>query len=301
MKKTGDKINFENICINIFIFVSMTVLVIAILYPLINMAAYSLNDAVDGLRGKLYLLPRKFTLYNYRYLLSDIQIYNSLKITVLRTMLGSVTCVLFSTLLAYILSKRDFILRKAVTFLVVFTMYFSGGIIPIYILYQQLGLINNFLVYIIPGFVSAFCVIFLRSYIEGLPLEIVESAKIDGAKELTIFARIIVPMIIPMIAVAVLFTAVYQWNSWYDAYIYAPKKDLSTLQLELMKKLQQLTFRVENTNSSEIATRGSGANSITPRAVQYTMTIIAALPVILIYPFLQRYFVTGLTMGGVKG
>ena len=294
--------NLEDVCIDSTILICMLILGVAILYPFINMIAYSLNDAIDGLRGGLYIIPRKFTLYNYKYILKDSQIYNSLIITVLRTVIGSTTTVFASTLLAYILSKKDFVLRKLITFIVVFTMYFSGGIIPIYILFKQLNLINNFLVYIVPGFISAFCVVFLRSYIEGLPGEIIDSAMIDGARELRIFAGIVVPMIIPMIAVSILFTAVYQWNSWYDAYIFAPKKTLSTLQLELMKKLQQVTLSTKVSSSSERGAINAGKiQTITPRAVQYTMTIIAALPVILLYPFMQKYFVVGLTTGGVKG
>jgi putative aldouronate transport system permease protein len=294
------KLSFEDICMDTFILAVMVVLVIATLYPFINVIALSLNKAVDSIRGGITLWPRQFTIYNYVNILQDAQIYSATLISILRTVLGTLLSLIASISLAFILSKRDFVFRKPLTVFLIFTMYFSGGIIPTYFLFRSLGLINKFTVYVVPGLLSAWNVIVIRSYMDGLPASLEESAKIDGAKEFTVLFRIILPLIMPVAATIALFCAVGQWNSWFDTYIYASGNDkLSTLQYELMKKLASAAQNMSgNAMYNPEATQAD--YSVTPSSVRATMTVIATLPILIVYPFLQKYFITGLTLGGVK-
>ena len=177
-------------------------------------------------------------------------------------------------------------------------MYVNGGMIPNYILIKELGLLNNFLVYILPGLVSAFNMIVIRTYINGLPESLIESAKIDGAGELRIFMQIILPLCKPVLATVALFIAVGQWNSWFDAMLYAsgnPK--LTTLQYELMKLLSSSTQQGGAGTAEMVKNAG---NLVTPKSLRAAITIVTAFPIVCLYPFLQKYFVSGLTIGGVK-
>jgi putative aldouronate transport system permease protein len=278
----------------------MTGLVIVTLYPFINVIAVSLNSAIDSVRGGITIWPRAFTLYNYIHILSNDEIYLSTLMSMARTVLGTLLSLAMSIPLAYILSKREFVFRRQLTFFMMLTLYFSGGIIPTYFLYRSLGLINSFAVYVIPGLISAWNVVVIRSYIEGLPDSLQESAKIDGANDLLILVKIIFPLITPVTATIALFCAVNQWNSWFDTYIFASGvQRLSTLQYELMKILSSASMSLRSATYESKSTALS-AVSIMPASVRATMTVVATIPILVFYPFLQKYFVTGLTLGGVK-
>jgi putative aldouronate transport system permease protein len=204
-------------------------------------------------------------------------------------------------MLAYVLSRKDFYFRKSFTTIVVLTMYFNAGLIPYYFLIRDLNLLNSFLVYIIPGLVSAFNLIVIRTYIHTLSESLIESAKMDGAGEFRIFVQIILPLCKPVLATVALFIAVGQWNSWFDTFLFASStQELSTLQYELMKLLSSTM----NSNSNPGLTAGMNQDSaramITPISIRSAITIVAALPILLVYPFLQKYFVMGLQLGGVK-
>jgi putative aldouronate transport system permease protein len=206
-------------------------------------------------------------------------------------------------MLAYTLSRKEFILRFIFLKILVFTMYISGVLIPVFLLMRFLGLTGTFWVYIIPGAVSAWNVVIIRSYIENsIPDSLVESARIDGASEFRSLSAIIFPLSMPVIATVLLWNAVGQWNSWFDVMLYNnTKPSLSTLQFELQKVMMQTiqTAQVYNTSqlSSEMAAR---RQTTTAQATRAAMTIVATLPVLLVYPFLQKYFIHGLTIGGVK-
>lgn len=294
----------EDIILDTIIYVSLIFLLIVTLYPFINVVAVSFNDAMDSIKGGIYLWPRKFTTYNYKSVLGDPNIFHSTMISVLRTSIGALTSVLASITLAYILSRKDFVFRRFITGFIVLTMYFSGGLIPQYFLYKDLHLIDSFGVYIFPALMNIWNTIVVRTYIEGLPDSLVESAKIDGASELQVLIKIISPLIMPIIATISLFVAVQQWNSWFDTYIFASSKaSLSTLQYELMKKLASAMSGLTNTGANtNFAPGGAGAHydAVTPNSIRATMTVVATVPILLVYPFLQKYFVTGLTLGGVK-
>jgi putative aldouronate transport system permease protein len=293
----------EDIILDTIIYVTLILLLIFTLYPFINVIAVSFNESLDAIKGGIYLWPRKFTLYNYKNILADKVIYHATLISVLRTLVGTLSSLTACVILAYVLSRRDFVLRKFLTTFLVLTMYFSGGIIPTYFLFRSLHLTNNFGVYIFPALISAWNIIVIRTYIEGLPESLVESARIDGANDIQILIRIITPLIMPVIATVALFVAVGQWNSWFDTYIFASgNKEISTLQYELMKKLSSAMANMTATTGSNYAQGQSGAvtQQVTPNSVRTTMTVVATLPILFVYPFLQKYFVTGLTLGGVK-
>jgi putative aldouronate transport system permease protein len=282
--------------------VLMIFVVIVTLYPFLNVLAISLNDAVDTAKGGLHILPRKFTLINYKDIFSNNdQLLRAFINSVLRTVVGTVLGVFCTCIMAYVLSRRDFIFRKQVSTMLVLTMYVSGGLIPGYILIRNLGLINHFAVYIIPGLLSAFNVIVIRSFIDGLPDALEESAKMDGANDFVIFSKIIMPLCVPAIATVALFIAVGQWNSWFDTYLYARSNtSLTTLQYELMKILDNASSQNAGAVNNVALEQMNQTNKTTPESLKMAITIIATVPILAVYPFLQKYFVSGLTLGAVK-
>jgi putative aldouronate transport system permease protein len=204
-------------------------------------------------------------------------------------------------MVAYTLSRKEFVLRKIISFIYVLTMYIDGGLIPTYFLMRNLGLTNNFWVYVLPGLVTAFNLIVIRTYINGLPESLIESARMDGAGEFTIFAKIVLPLCKPVLATIALFVAVANWNSWFDTFLYnSSNPKLSTLQYELMKVLQSANSMTGSLEQALAQAATGSVNTITPRAIRATMTVIVTVPIAVVYPFLQRYFVHGLTLGGLK-
>ena len=259
--------------------------------------AISFNDGIDAVRGGIHLWPRIFTLSNYRTVLNQQNIITGAVVSVARTVLGTIFALVTNALLAYVVSRKRFLFRSQLSLFWVITMYVNGGMIPTLVLYRNLNLTNTFWVYVIPGMISAFNVLVLRTYMEGLPSALEESAMIDGANDFTIFTRIISPLCKPVYATVALFVAVGQWNSWFDAMLYnRMNAQYTTLQYELMKLLSSVM------QQSGSATTGgnTAAAAVTPVTVRAAATVVTMLPIILLYPFLQRYFVSGMTIGSVK-
>lgn len=280
------------VCNTIF----MIAFVIITLYPVLNTLAISFNDGTDALRGGIYLIPRKFTLKNYVTVLQKNNLITGAYITVARTVIGTFLSLVVNAILAFIVSRKRFLFKKQLSLFWVITMYVNGGMIPTFLLYKGLGLTNSFWVYVIPGMVSAFNMLVIRTYMNGIPDSLEESAQLDGAGYTTIFTKIISPLCKPVYATVALFVAVGQWNSWFDAMLYNRMSDnLTTLQYELMKLLSSVT---NQGTSAEVMKNAAGA--VTPASVRAAATILTMLPIVCLYPFLQRYFVTGLTIGGVK-
>jgi len=203
-------------------------------------------------------------------------------------------------MLAYALSRRDYMFRKFITLLFLLTMYIDSGLIPRFMVIRLFGLNNTFWVYIIPGLISAYNLILVRAFINQIPYSLQESAFIDGANDLMIFARIIMPLCLPVIATIGLFYAVGQWNSWFDTFLYAPfNESITTLQYELMKILQQSMSQANAANLGQAA-RLAKARTISPMSIRMAVTVVTILPIICVYPFVQKYFVTGMTLGAVK-
>lgn len=281
----------------------LMLLMIVTLYPFINTLAVSLNDARDSIRGGIYLWPRMFTFENYRYVLSEATIYNATLISALRTIIGTVLTVFCSAMVAYAISRQDFILRKFVTVAFILTMYINGGLIPNFLLIRDLGLLDTFWVYVFPGLIGVFNLIIIRSFIEGLPESILESARMDGASDYRTFFNIVLPLCIPVLATVSLFSGVYQWNSWFDVFLYNSSTiELSTLQYELQKILQNSNVSMTQRSAADVfAGQPQAQGMVTPTSIRATMTIVASVPIIMVYPFLQKYFVKGMMVGGVKG
>lgn len=295
-KKHRKKSSTADVVFTTFNSVFMILFVIVTLYPVINTLAISLNDGTDALKGGIYLLPRKFTFKNYITVLQKNNLITGAVVTVARTIIGTVTALVMNAILAFIVSRPRFMFRKQLSLFWVITMYVNGGLIPTFILFKNLGLTNSFWVYIVPGMISAFNMLVIRTYMNGLPDSLVESAQLDGAGYTTIFIKIISPLCKPVYATVALFVAVGQWNSWFDAMLYNRMSgEYTTLQYELMKLLSSVT-----SNGATAETMKNAVGAVTPASVRAAATIITMLPIICIYPFLQKYFVTGLTLGGVK-
>jgi len=281
----------------------MIFLVVVTLYPFLNTIVVSLNAGNDTIRGGLYLWPRQFTLQNYKAIFVSGTIYDAFLISVARTVLSTILNIFLTTMLAYTLSRREYVFRKPITLIFVLTMYFNAGLIPGYFLMKDLHLINTFWVYVVPTMISAFNLIVIRTYIGTIPESLVESARIDGAGDFKIFWTIIFPLCKPVLATIALFVAVGAWNSWFDAFLYtSSRQELSTMQYELMKLLSSSM----NANSNPAVANGAGmtqdtaASMVTPLSIRAAVTVVASVPILLVYPFMQKYFVVGLNVGSVK-
>ncbi|CAM3530674.1 carbohydrate ABC transporter permease [Paenibacillus lupini] len=268
-------------------------------YPFWNVFIISLNSAEDTLRGNLYLWPREFSLASYTQILSDSEIWMAIRVTLLRTVIGTPLAVITISMLAFALSKKELVANRFWTLYFVFTMYFGGGLIPYYMVLKSYHLIDSFMVFIVPGLMNVFYMIIIRTFMQGLPQELDESAKMDGANYIQIFFRIILPLTTPVLATIGLFTAISHWNSWFDSYVFTYNPDLKTLQAVLVKILNQYQ------TGSMVGDAQAMANSakrlaVSPDTIRMAATMVATLPIIMVYPFLQKYFVKGMTLGAVK-
>lgn len=269
-------------------------IIVVTLYPFLNVLAISLNDPMDTMKDINFIIPRKFTLSNYRYVLGKNNLVKPFMISITRTVVGTLFGVISTSMVAYELSRKDFYFNKLFTLLFVITMYVSGGLIPEYLLLTRtLHMGNSFWVYIIPGLIWTYNIILIRSYIEGLPTALQEAARIDGANDFMIWLKVVLPLCKPVLATVALFIAVGQWNSFMDTYLYA--RDLPTLQYMLYEIMQQATITVD-----PHAAAMQAQSTVSPLSVRMAVTIIATIPILIVYPFLQKYFVGGMTVGAVK-
>ncbi|MBE5802041.1 MAG: carbohydrate ABC transporter permease [Clostridiales bacterium] len=281
----------------------LCILMFVTLFPVVNTVAISFNDGIDAVRGGIGLWPRKFSTEAYNTLLSDKLTWNAFGISVARTVITTILNLFFTSMLAFALSRKEYVFRKFITLAVVLTMYVNAGLIPNFLLiHRTLKLSKTFWVYIIPTMFSCFNMIVIRTYIQGLPEALAESARIDGANDMRIFWQIIFPLCTPVLATVALFVAVGSWNQWFDTQLYnGGKKYLHTLQYLLKMKLATSMNTANAANASVDALASQAAAKSTPVTIRCAITVVSALPILLVYPFLQRYFVTGMVLGGVKG
>lgn len=284
---------------NLFVYGVLLLLFLVTFVPFWNILVLSLNEASDTLRGGVTLWPRAFTLDSYVTVLHDKEILSSLQITLLRTVVGVPLSVITVSMLAYGLSRRDLVGRRYLNLFFVFTMMFSGGMIPKYMVIRSLGLLDNFWVFIFPDLVNVFWMMLIRTYMEGLPRELEESAKIDGANDIVVFLRIILPICIPVLATVIMFSAIYHWNSWYDSYIYTTAANLKTLSSVLVKILNQYQTGGMMTQAQQLAASAKKI-PVSSESIRMTVTAVSTLPIIMVYPLLQKYFISGMTIGSVK-
>ncbi|MDF2644695.1 MAG: binding-protein-dependent transport system inner rane component [Paenibacillus sp.] len=289
--------NYFDIAFDLFLYLVMIIVAIVTLYPFLNVLAISFNDSVDTVKGGIHIWPRAFTLQNYESIFRFPGLIRGFQNSVLRTVIGSILGVTSASMVAFVLARRDFQARRPISMLFALTLYFTGGLIPGYMLIRDLHMINTFWVYILPGMLGVWNVFIIRSYMDGLPYALQESAKIDGANDFTIYWKVILPLCQPVLATIALFIAVGHWNSWFDTFLYnSSNAKLTTLQFELMKVLQS----TQSGNESHNPNLTQNVAKVSPESVKMAITMVVSLPILLVYPFLQKYFVKGITLGAVK-
>lgn len=299
--KRGIALSTEDKVVNIFVMICMVFVFLVTAYPFYYVIVMSFNEGKDALAGGIYFWPRVWSLDNYTQFLTDEKWLISIGISIARTVLGAGTGVFFTCLVAYGLSFTDLALRKFYYVIMIVCMYFSGGLIPYYLTIRSLGLCNNFLVYIIPNMFSVYNMILAVSFFQSLPHELYESAHLDGANDFLIYLRIVLPLSKPLLATLVLFMAVSQWNSWMDTAFYCSgAKNLRTLAY-LLRDVIVSNETGAQFMSSMNSTAAGKMKPTTARSVQMAAMVIAILPIITVYPFLQKYFVSGIMLGAVKG
>ena len=278
----------------------LCLLMVITLYPVVNTVAISFNDGTDALRGGIGLWPRVFSTKAYGSLLNE-ETYHAFFISVSKTVIITLINLFLTSMLSFALSRREYVLRGFITTTLVLTMYVNAGLIPNYLLVTQtLKLQKTYWVYIIPSMFSCFNMIVIRTYIAGLPEALVESAHIDGAGDIRAFFQIILPLCTPVLATVALFVAVGSWNSWFDTYLYnGSKKNLYTLQYLLKMKLATTQASANQAQATTDALKTT--TQTTPITIRCAITVVSAAPILVVYPFLQRYFVTGMALGSVKG
>jgi len=298
MRKSGSaRLTREDHVFNFVNYFLLVVVGVMMLYPFYYTVICSFNDGIDLMRGGVYFWPRKFSLSSYRLFLTDDAWQSAFLMSVARTLVGSLLSVTVTTMFAYGLSRPNLIFRKGYTVMVVITMYFSGGLIPYYILLRNLGLLNTFWVYVIPGMVNTFFTLTGINFMRSIPDSMLEAARIDGAKEMRIFVQIVLPTSLPFLATLSLFAAVGQWNSWLDSAYYVRDQSLYTLAYKMMTTINKA---LATSNNSTAAGQISTANTTTSFTIQATAMVIAMIPILCVYPFLQKYFVQGMMLGAVK-
>lgn len=269
------------------------------IYPLWYIAIYAISDPALLQTGTVIWRPLGFSLSNLKNVLQIDGIFRCMLVSIARTVLGTCITVSACMLLGYVFSKQKFPARTFLYRMLIVTMYISGGMIPTYLVFRAYGLLNNFLVYIIPSMVSAYYIILIKTYVEQIPASLEESAFLDGAGYLTVLTRIIFPMSKPIVATIAVYAAVNQWNSWFDNHIYAfANKKIQTLQYMLYKYLQEAERLLEEMEQGHDVDVSS---MLTPFGVRMTVTLITVIPILLVYPFLQRYIIKGIMVGAVKG
>ena len=269
-------------------------------FPFWHIFVLSLNDASVPTYGQFMLWTSDFSLESYKTVLKDEEILNSIIVTVSRTVIGVPLTLACVSMLAYGLSKRDLVGWRKINLFFVFTMYFSGGLIPTYMVVRSLNLIDSFWVFIFPGVMSIFWMILVRTYMEGLPIEMQESAQMEGANDIQIFLKIIIPVCTPVLATITLFSAISHWNAWYDSYIYTYDPSLRTLPAVLVKILNQFQTSDMLSAAQQLANE-QRKMPVSSESIRMAVTMVATLPIIIIYPLLQKYFLKGMLIGAVKG
>lgn len=276
-------------------FLLLLLLAFLTLYPFLYTLTMSLSTPVDAKLPGLHLFPMRPTLESYEKVFNQSGILQAFWNTGLRTVVGVTLVLLFTSLSAYPLSRKSFPHRGLLMKLYVFSMLFSGGLIPMYLLIRNLGLLNSIWALVLPGAVSAFNLIIMRNFFQSIPEEIMDSAKIDGAGELRTFTSIVLPLSLPVLAVVALWAGVGQWNAWFDAMIYIQDMDKQVLQLFVRRTV------IEESDALASAAELMHATTYSKETLKAATVMIATLPILCVYPFIQRFFVKGIMLGSVKG
>lgn len=291
IRKTAEDYIVNGICIFFGV-----ILALACIYPIYYTLINSLNDGADAAKGGIYLWPRVFSFANYELVFSKSDLPLSFLLTVLRTVMGTLMTLIFTTAVSYALSRRELIGRKAYLMIGMVTMYVSGGVIPTYMLYRSLKLINTFWVYVLPSMFGFYNAVLMMNFFKKLPDSLIESAKIDGAQDFTILLKVIVPLSKPLLATIALFVGVNHWNDWFAPAYYVTDQKLMTMPATLMRLLSENTA-LQKMKESGAAVSGATA---TIETIRYATLIVSIAPITIMYPFLQKYFIQGMMVGALK-
>ena len=276
----------------------MVLFMLICIYPFWYVVIGSLSDGADYMRGGVYLWPRLLSWQNYQVTLVDSRLWIGFRVTIARTFICTITHILFTAMVAYAMSRRALPFRTAIYWINMFTMFFGGGLIPFYILLKQLKLINTFWVYVVPGLYSVYNMIVCSNYFHSIPEELHESATIDGASEFRIFSTLYLPLSTPVLATIALWVGVGHWNAFFDSMVYTTSRELQTLQLYLYKMIKTSEF---------VSTADMGGlpsdiqTNITATTVRYATIVVSTIPILCLYPFLQKFLTKGIMLGSLKG
>ncbi|MEO3947238.1 carbohydrate ABC transporter permease [Gorillibacterium sp. CAU 1737] len=278
--------------------VLMLVICFLTLYPIWYVLVNAFNDGTDAMRGGIYWWPRVFSLTSFRTVFHSNGIMTAMGVTVAKTLIGTVVHVFFTAMVAYALSRRELIGRKAYMLIGTVTMFFGGGLIPSYLLTRDLGLLDSFWVYIIPAAFSFWDLIIFLTFFREIPDGLEEAAKIDGANDFKIFYRVIIPVSMPVVATIALFHGVYQWNDYFTGMIYINNPDLQPIQTFLYR----IVAASSTGASGMIAAMPSNVSrTVTSQSLKLATMVVTTAPIVFVYPFLQKYFVKGFMIGSIKG
>lgn len=282
---------------DIIIYTILTLMSLIMLLPFYNVLILSFASYKDIMTNPLYLFPKSFDFTAYKLIFQDKTILSAFTVSIFVTVVGTIVCLAITTLTAYALSKKDLPGRGIIFGFIIFTMYFGGGLIPWYLVVKSLGLIDKISVMIIPSVLNTFYMILMKNYFLTIPDSLEESARIDGANDLTILFRIIIPIAAPIIATISLFYAVDKWNEWWSAMLFISSPNKMPLQIILRKVVIEATIDL----GSNMANTMRNANlKVYPKAIQMATVVVTAVPILLVYPFLQKHFTKGILLGSIK-
>ena len=284
--------------------VIVVIFAIMCVYPFYYIAIYSISDPALAKRG-IWLLPKGFSLATYASIFARGDILKALTVSVLRTVIGTTITIMCTFFLSFLVTRKEMWGRKFIYRYMILTMYISAGLLPWYITMKLYNLDNTFLLYIIPGAINAYYMILMKTYIEQIPESLEEAAEMEGAGLFTLMFKIIMPLSKPIIATCVVYCAVGQWNSWQDNFFLVSNKDLTTLQLILQNYINEsdkIAKLIQSSNSAgSMSSAANAAKQISSQSIRMTVIMMVTLPVMLVYPFAQKYFTKGIMMGAVKG
>jgi putative aldouronate transport system permease protein len=282
----------ENI-FNIFNLLILSIVGLVMLYPLLYIFIVSISTLAGA--GAIELIPKEITFSAYKVVLGSKELLTALGVSLLRTVVGTFVTVIVTAMCAYALSIKKLPHRNTIMFLIVFTMLFSGGIVPTYMVVKGLGLIDSFFVYIFPMLLDVFCILILKNYFEQIPESIIDSGHLDGAGDFNILFRLYIPLSKPVVATVALITALGHWNSWFDSMIYINNPDLKVLQLLLREMIVESNFFYHYSSAIMV-----NSDNISSQTIKAAIVVITILPIFIAYPFVQKYFVKGIMLGSTK-
>lgn len=298
MKMVLMKRKLNGVTVGDFVLTLIMILICFIcLYPVWYTVVISFNDSTDAMRGGIYWFPRKFSIESYRTVFQDSTIMRAFLVTILRTVIGTVTSVFFTAMVGYAFSKKHIMGNKVYMILGTITMFFSGGLIPTFIILKRLGLYDNFLVYILPSLFNFYNMIIFMTYFREMSPALEESAKLDGCNDLTIFTRIILPLSMPVVATIALFNGVGHWNDYFTGVMYINKAALQPIQTYLYR----IVASASASKSVVSMPAGFTAQQVSSTSVRLATMVVTTFPIMCVYPFLQKYFVKGFMVGSIKG